>query len=208
MSSDPERTEAESTRAKIINAAVEEFAEYGKAGSRVDRIAGRAGVNKAMIYYHFQSKDNLYDETISDRITSVAQRIYDRVVKLDTLRDVIGAILESHTMIFTANPALRKIMLRELANDDSAIIDKVGETFRRSGVPEVLRMRLLDGVKSGHLRNVNVLHTMTSLISMSVGFFLMLPIMQRVMEFPDAEKMIAERKEAVVDLLLNGVLAR
>ena len=39
----------------ILAAAALEFAERGFAGARVDRIARRARVNKAMLYYHFKS---------------------------------------------------------------------------------------------------------------------------------------------------------
>jgi AcrR family transcriptional regulator len=45
---------------RILAAAAAEFAERGFAGARVDRIARRARVNKAMIYYHFASKQRLY----------------------------------------------------------------------------------------------------------------------------------------------------
>jgi len=38
------------TRQKILAAAKDEFAHYGQAGARVDRIARQAGVNKAMLY--------------------------------------------------------------------------------------------------------------------------------------------------------------
>jgi AcrR family transcriptional regulator len=44
---------------RILAAAALEFAERGFAGARVDRIARRANVNKAMLYYHFMSKDRL-----------------------------------------------------------------------------------------------------------------------------------------------------
>ena len=45
---------------RILAAAALEFAERGYAGARVDRIARRARVNKAMLYYHFHSKQGLY----------------------------------------------------------------------------------------------------------------------------------------------------
>ncbi len=51
----------EDTRSKILAAALEEFAAKGLAGTRVDEIARLAGVNKAMIYYHFDSKEALFD---------------------------------------------------------------------------------------------------------------------------------------------------
>jgi AcrR family transcriptional regulator len=47
-------------RARIMEAARDEFARYGHAGSRVQRIVDRAGVNKQLIFYYFGSKDGLY----------------------------------------------------------------------------------------------------------------------------------------------------
>lgn len=50
------------TKNKILAAALDEFAAKGFAGTRVDQIALAAGVNKAMIYYHFASKEDLFNE--------------------------------------------------------------------------------------------------------------------------------------------------
>lgn len=46
-------------RERIWVVAQEEFAAKGLAGARVDEIARRAAVNKALIYYYFKSKENL-----------------------------------------------------------------------------------------------------------------------------------------------------
>lgn len=55
-----------STEEKIIRGALAEFAEHGYEGARIDRIAKRAGVNKAMIYYHHKGKEKLYEKIIRD----------------------------------------------------------------------------------------------------------------------------------------------
>lgn len=52
---DPERT-----RARILDAACNEFAAHGLGGARVDRIAANAGANKRMLYYYFGNKDDLF----------------------------------------------------------------------------------------------------------------------------------------------------
>lgn len=52
---DPDRT-----RRAILAAARDEFVEYGLDGARVDRIAGRAGANKRMLYHYFGNKEALY----------------------------------------------------------------------------------------------------------------------------------------------------
>jgi len=48
------------TRARILAAALHEFSAQGFAGARVDRIAGRARVNKRMLYHYFGDKDGLF----------------------------------------------------------------------------------------------------------------------------------------------------
>src|SRR5688500_981067 len=52
--------EPERTKARILEAATQEFARYGLGGARVDRIAARAGANKRMLYYYFGSKEALF----------------------------------------------------------------------------------------------------------------------------------------------------
>ncbi|NJM87980.1 MAG: TetR/AcrR family transcriptional regulator [Hydrococcus sp. RU_2_2] len=52
-----------------MDAAEEEFARYGLAGARIDAIAARTGVVKAMIYYYFESKEGLY-KAVMQRIGS------------------------------------------------------------------------------------------------------------------------------------------
>jgi AcrR family transcriptional regulator len=52
---------AEATKARILQAATDEFAAYGIAGARVDRIAAAASANKNLIYVYFSNKDGLFD---------------------------------------------------------------------------------------------------------------------------------------------------
>ena len=62
---------AERTRRKILDAAVDEFAARGYAGARVDRIAATAHVNKRMIYHHFGNKLGVFEAALSDQVSGV-----------------------------------------------------------------------------------------------------------------------------------------
>ncbi len=55
------KRDAQATRQRILEAATVEFAQYGIAGARMDRISAEADINKAMIYAYFTSKDQLFD---------------------------------------------------------------------------------------------------------------------------------------------------
>ena len=62
---------ADLTRRKILDAAVDEFADRGYQGARVDRIAASAGVNKRMIYHHFGNKLGVFEAALSDQVAGV-----------------------------------------------------------------------------------------------------------------------------------------
>ncbi|MCY4445835.1 MAG: TetR/AcrR family transcriptional regulator [Rhodobacteraceae bacterium] len=52
------------TKEKILDAAKREFADKGLGGARVDEIARIAGVNKSMLYQHFESKEGLFKAVV------------------------------------------------------------------------------------------------------------------------------------------------
>jgi len=54
----PEKTEA------ILCGAMQEFAEHGYAGARIDKIVAAAGVSKATVYRHFADKEALFTALI------------------------------------------------------------------------------------------------------------------------------------------------
>ncbi|MFI0937604.1 TetR family transcriptional regulator [Streptomyces sp. NPDC021020] len=66
MTKDVPARDAEATRRRLLDAATAEFAAYGIAGARVDRIAAEARSNKAQIYHYFGSKDGLFDAVFDE----------------------------------------------------------------------------------------------------------------------------------------------
>jgi AcrR family transcriptional regulator len=86
--------DAEATRRRLLDAAAREFAEYGIAGARVDRIATAAKSNKAQIYHYFTNKDGLFEAVLSElardtlreapidatNLPEYAGRLFDRFV--------------------------------------------------------------------------------------------------------------------------------
>ncbi|MGZ4562607.1 MAG: TetR family transcriptional regulator [Mycobacterium sp.] len=65
--------DAAATRQRLVDAARDEFAQYGIAGARVDRIAANAGANKAQIYNYFGSKDRLFDAVWESVVQQVVE---------------------------------------------------------------------------------------------------------------------------------------
>lgn len=69
--SEPRARDADRSQKDILEAATSEFAAHGLGGARMDRIAERAGLNKRLIYYYFESKESLF--------LAVLERAYDHI---------------------------------------------------------------------------------------------------------------------------------
>lgn len=74
---DPDRT-----RQQLLEVARQQFADKGFAGARVDEIARTAGINKQAVYYHFESKENLFRKALEDGYRLFRER--DRDLDVDS----------------------------------------------------------------------------------------------------------------------------
>ncbi|MFF3208740.1 TetR family transcriptional regulator [Streptomyces sp. NPDC002962] len=69
----PRPRNSAATKELLLTAATAEFAEFGLAGARIDRIAERAGANKRLLYVYFGDKDQLFEAALHQQIGKLAQ---------------------------------------------------------------------------------------------------------------------------------------
>ncbi|MEU5327632.1 TetR/AcrR family transcriptional regulator [Streptomyces parvus] len=67
--------DATATKKRLLTAAYNEFAQFGLAGARVDRIAESAQANKRLIYVHFGNKNDLFDLVVANSLEDLAQAV-------------------------------------------------------------------------------------------------------------------------------------
>lgn len=69
--SDRELTKSDRTRERILAAATQEFAAYGIAGGRIDRIAQASRANKSQIYEYFGNKEHLFQSVLEKNLGDI-----------------------------------------------------------------------------------------------------------------------------------------
>src|ERR1700689_3507088 len=69
------RGQPKESRAAILRAAAQEFAEHGIAGARTDAIARAARVNKALLYYYFKDKETLYGAVLDNAFSGIKAEV-------------------------------------------------------------------------------------------------------------------------------------
>ena len=67
--------DADRTRRRLLAAATDEFAAFGIAGARIDRIAAAAGCNKAMIYAYYGRKDQLFEAVFTAHVAGYLEQV-------------------------------------------------------------------------------------------------------------------------------------
>lgn len=83
---------AEQTRERILVAATEAFSEHGMAGARTEQIAQAAGINKALIYYYYRSKEALYDAVLDAAARQVVAKHHGHDGCRSNSRGATGAL--------------------------------------------------------------------------------------------------------------------
>jgi AcrR family transcriptional regulator len=86
---------AQETRAKLLQAAQEEFSEHGLAGARVDRIAERSGVNKQRIYAYFGNKEALFSAVLQQVYQDMSEEVPIPSTEAG-LRVYVGEVFDYH----------------------------------------------------------------------------------------------------------------
>ncbi len=196
------------SKKKILNAALIEFSKNGLAGSRVDRIAAESGVNKAMIYYHFKSKENLYEEVINKLFTSVAQHVDKYLIDASDPETVFTNIADYYYSISREFQNYVPMLLHELASGGERVRAGIEKAFETNEIPRKI-INFIEKCKAeGKLRDVDSRHAMLSFIGMNKFFLLIAPVFAQIWEIEDENKFRAERPHAVVDLFLHGILEK
>ena len=103
------------TRTAVLAAAADAFSRRGFDGVIVDDIARAAGVNKAMIYYHFQDKLALYRAIVCDMLRTAGARLATIADQPASPTDKIARFIEQFVGLTDSRPYFPTLMMREIA---------------------------------------------------------------------------------------------
>ncbi len=104
------------TEERILDAAMQVFAEVGFDGARVDEIARRANANKAAIYYHIGDKEAVYTVVLQRVFTGFVRHVIETVEAERSPEERLRAYIRTIAKNIRQHPYLPTIMMREFAS--------------------------------------------------------------------------------------------
>ena len=201
------RTPAPDTRTRILAAASDEFGAHGFAATTVDRIARRARVNKAMIYYHFPNKRALYACIVREVFGPIAARVREAAAGQGSQDDRLARVIDALVRSVDASTHFLPMFLREIADggahlgpEELTIVASIFATV--SGI-------VAEGARQKAFQPVHPALAHFTLVGPLVMFRATAPIRARIrnlrqMDIPDADSTaLAEHLKLVAHRMLE-----
>ncbi len=202
------RKNPELSRRAILESAAAEFANEGIAGARIDAIASAAGVNKALLYYYFQDKENLYGAALEHTFRGLLEEL---VRVLDTDRSLGYKVLAyalTHFNHVASHPQYRRLVQHEMMRAGAGQIqhfEKLVQTFFRPLLQRLTEV-LEAGTAKGEFRPIEPLQFVHSMIAVVVFYFTSVPVMRAVGGFdPLSPAALNRRRRSMLEFIAGAL---
>jgi TetR/AcrR family transcriptional regulator len=199
-----QRASAES-RASILEAAGRIFARQGLSGARTEAIAAEAGVNKALLYYYFKSKEDLYWAVLDEAVTDFHLKALTLLSQEGAAPPIVLQYVSNHFDFIAAHPHYPRLFQMMMMAGGRRCERLVAE--RIIPVAQKLDALLRRGIRRGELRRLDPSHTAVSLVALTVFYFNAAPVIRLVSgQDPFTPASMLRRKAEVLRFIRYALL--
>ena len=118
---------------EILKIASKEFAKYGYRGVSLEKIAKKADISKAAIYYHFKNKNELFEEVIMPKLKKLIDEVY--LCNFDDPRKELKCYICAFSKTFKKHPCFASLLAHEFVDGgrdlNDEIIKNLSKVFKR-----------------------------------------------------------------------------
>lgn len=193
----------QATRASILQAALEMFAEKGFEGASIRDIAAKVGVNHALIKYHFEDKESLWKaavEFLFDRLNeemTVAPESEEGLSELDRVKNFV----RRYVHYCAQHPEHARIMVQASVRDDERL-EWATRFIKRSHMAGMTDLK--KRVREGIWPNVSHISLIYILVAVCQTFFMLAPEVKRIHGIdPFSKKAIDAHADAIITLFFD-----
>lgn len=204
--------EQPSKEEKILQTAMQVFIDKGWHGTKMQEIADRAGINKALLHYYYRSKEKLYKKIFEFQVWRSVNNLFSLFDEDLPFEEFLKRFVNGYIDLVNQNPKIPMFLLRELS-EGGKIVKVVLRDLVDSGKFDVqkplgLIRRAMD---NDEIIRMDPRQVVATVIGSCLFYFIAEPIFKTLFtneETFDRDAFIEERKEAVYKLLLSGLKPR
>ncbi len=193
------------TEEKILTTARFIFHRSGFHGARMQEIADKAGINKALLHYYFRSKDKLFHEIIKNDLSGLIANNLNYLEGDVPFEKKLKTFIANYIQNLIENPHLPAFVIHEINHNTERLV----EIFKSSAktLPSKFIEQIKKEIKLGNIKKIKPEHILMNIISLSVFPFMAKPIFSTMLDLDDKAytKIMIERKHIVFESILNGI---
>jgi len=193
------------TEKLILEAATKVFLEKGFDGARMQEIADKAAINKALVHYYFRSKEKLFDAIFQEAFVQFIPKVMDVMTSDSPLFEKIKAFVNTYISMLIKNPHLPIFILHELNRHPEQMVNRI-QSF--GAKPELLVKNIIKEIKKGKIRPVDPRQLIVNMIGLFIFPFAGRPIIQGVIFKNDDKtynRFLEDRKKDVADFIIHSI---
>jgi len=199
------------TEEKIFNAATSVFEEKGFAAARMQEIADRAGINKALLHYYFHSKEQLFAAVFQPLMKKMFEKILF-VFSMDiSFEEKIRLYYDEHINILIKNPRLPLFLLNEISHNPE-LAKGLSETLKYPQVRDLIYKKHARELREYGINKSELSQLMITIVSLAIFPFAARDVIKLVLSNMDDNKnfntFMRERKTFAADFVISSLKNR
>lgn len=195
--------------ADILKAAENEFLAKGYAGARTTSIARQAGVTHAMLHYYFQTKEQLFEQVLDEKMRLMEQSVLAAFTDVGLpLPERLRSGIIRHFDFIAANPDLPRFIINEVFAYPERSQVMCNRIRRITQVMLSDFQQELDELhRRGEVESVDVRMLLLDIVSLNIFVFVAYPLVSQVFgEFQmDKEQFFEMRKAENVEIIMRRI---
>lgn len=194
----------ENTENQILVAARGVFIARGYEGARMQEIADKAGINKALLHYYFRSKENLFDAVFSEVAANLFPAMRQVLEAELAIKEKISFFIKIYLTALKENPYIPAFVINTLNTSPERFL----KHLKKSGLnPALIQQQIDHEAGQGLIRSIKAEHLMVNIIAICIFPFVARPIVQNIFIMTDEEynTYLDARQSEITDFVLKSI---
>ena len=199
------KTKDENTEVQILDAAKNVFQSKGMDGARMQEIADKAGINKAMLHYYYRNKQLLFEAVFNNAFSLLAPQLNTILNDDSSIEKKIRNFTANYISFMDKHPYLPAFVIQELNRNPEFIL----KMKNNLGFPNIekFKIQVNQEVKDGILKPISAEQLFMNVMALNVFPFVAKPLLMAFTNTDDDayNGLIEKRKTEVADFIINSI---
>ncbi|WP_445716234.1 TetR/AcrR family transcriptional regulator [Flavobacterium sp.] len=200
-----DKIKTENTETEILIAAKEIFQQKGMAGARMQEIADKAKINKALLHYYYRSKQLLFEAVFKSAFSLLAPQL-NKVLNDDSdLFEKIRKFTENYVSFVIKHPYLPNFVIQEL-NKNPEFVQKLRSEKNFPSI-EKFKLQVSDAINQGIIKPIEAEQLFINIISLNIFPFIGEPLLMALVNVDKESynRILENRKTEVAEFIINSI---